>query len=486
MVALYHDDGYFLSLVQLVHAGREPYRDFVFPGPPALLYLYAAVVHLPISSYLASRVTTALGVLVGCWLLWAIARRYCSPPAASAAVAVWGVWMATTFQYDPYHHWGYTMALAMAWALHRGAGSQHSVAWAAVAGVFGALAVLTIQVMAPAVIAGLIVCQIGARRAWRPLIAMIGAGLAAAVVTVAALAAAGLLTGFWQQAVVYALFGFRPRNELPWPWDPTRLVDLKALLEAPGLYLFIWGRLLIWSVGFAVPLATLAVMLIGWLRGRLSLDAPILSTWTVAFFICAVAYGRLTGPLLWMSAGFACVLVARFLDRRLRAQPSGRHRLVALVSALAALAFSLEPVSAGLRTTCAGGWTRVGMRDATVCVPDEQAADFQGAQDFVQAHPRDSIAFLSVSTTLYPLTRTTAPIGSIYATPLNSREDTERTERELDAARVRYIVYHPRLIWETVPSTQASPDGRWLLEDYLDRNYQVIGQAGRMTVYERR
>jgi hypothetical protein len=487
MVALYNDDGYFLSLVKLIDAGREPYRDFVFPGPPTLLYVYAAVVHLPASTYLASRVMTALGVLLACWLLWGIARRYCSPPAATAAVAIWGVWMATTFQYDPYHHWGFVMALAMAWALHRGAVSQRPAAWAATAGVFGALAALTIQVMAPAVVAGLVVCMMGTPWAWRPLVAMIGGGVAATLVTLAALATAGLLTGFWQQAVVYAVFGFRPRVETAWPWNPLRLMDLNALLEAPSLYLGGWGRLLIWSVGFVVPVATLPIMLIRRLQGRLSLDAAVLSTWTLAFFICTVVYNRLTGPLLWMSAGFACVMVARILDTRLRAQPSGRLRQAALAAALGAVALSLEPASSALMTPCSSGWARVEMQDATVCAPEAQAADFAGARDFVQAHPRDSIAFLSVSSTLYPLTGTIPPIGSIYATPnLNSREDTERTEQELDAAKVRYILYHSRLVWETVPSSQASLDGRWLLEDYIEANYQVIGRAGRMTVYERR
>jgi hypothetical protein len=485
MVGLYNDDGYFLSFVSLISAGREPYRDFFFPGPPTLLYGYAALERLGASAYLTSRVVTACGILLACWLLWGIARRVCSPPAAAAATAVWGVWMATSFQYDPYHHWGFVLATAMAWALHRLDTSRRPLRWAAVAGMLGALSTLTIQVMAPAVLAGLIVCLVVSHRRWHAITAMVGAGLATTLIAAVALGAAGLLSGFWQQAVLYALFGFRTRVETSWPWNPLILMDLGALTAWPGVYLGLWGRLLIWSIGFVVPLATLPLMVLRMRRGWLPANVLVLCIWTLSFFACAVVYSRLTGPLLWMSAGFACILVARSFEAALRARLAVRLLPASVAWGLVALSF--EPLAAGLLTPCSGDWIGVEMKDAPICVPKAQAADFVAGRDFVQAHPRESIAFLSVSSTLYPLTRTTPPVGSMYVTPnLNSREDTERTEHELDAARVHYILYHPRLVWETVPSAQTGSDGKWLLEEYIEQKYRVIGYAGRMTVYERR
>jgi hypothetical protein len=89
LVNLTYDDGLYLAVSLLVAQGQVPYRDFFYPAPPVMAYLYAAVLTLfgPPYHVVAEAFSATLGLATGT-LLFLISAKVAGRGAGFVCLAI--------------------------------------------------------------------------------------------------------------------------------------------------------------------------------------------------------------------------------------------------------------------------------------------------------------------------------------------------------------------------------------------------------------
>ena len=192
------------------------------------------------------------------------------------------------------------------------------------AGVAGAAALLFSQGMAPAVLAGLVVAYLCRRRPG-DLLAMAAGPVAAGLLLALYLLATGTFAAFFDQTVGFTFGRYQDFNRLPFPWNPLLLGD--TLNWHSGLAAY-WEFPMFWLLGVVAPLAIAGYAgygLFGVLRRARPFNLTVGLATISTGLLGAAFIARVGGPICWLSAPLALVLVAMRL-RLLTAGPSGIRR----------------------------------------------------------------------------------------------------------------------------------------------------------------
>jgi hypothetical protein len=458
-----------------VLAGHVPYRDFVVGTAPMLAYVYGAVFGLAGHSLLVDRVMGGLPMLLGTVLLAVIAHRLL-PGIWSAAVALlWGVWLPAFVGYGAYHFWGPPFVLGMVLALLSRRPRPY------LAGVLASLALLSYQALLPAVAGGLLVAFL-ARRRWTDAAAMAVPLLVTGLVLGAYLLIYGTFAAFIDQTIVFTTGQYQNFNRQPYPLTPLLLGDTLNWHSGIAAY---WEFPMFWLLGVVAP-----VVIIGYaayrLLGQLRRPAPEVGVPAALAFVSTGLFAsafiaHLSGPLIWLAAPLALVLVA-YRIRALTATPSRALQLAALAPVLLLWVGGLSPGPVGWWLNCTinpngpllGSATVAG----TVCLRRPEAAELQLVERAAASAQGSGIAFLPTSPGLYQLTGTTPEIPSVWTLPRHTRaSEIQRTETAM-LRSVIYVVY--------VADPELDTGHPWQFDDFLATNYTLIKSDPGVLVYRRK
>ena len=264
ITTLHEDEGVVTMFALQVLAGHLPYRDFVIGISPLIPWLYAGAFKLFGSTLLVDRLLTALPIVGGTVLVAVIARRMLPATWAAAVAGLWGIWLPALIGYGAYHFWGPAFVLAMAAALLRERPRLY------LAGVMAALALLSYQALAPAVLAGFLLVLLSRRRIGG-VVRMAAPPAAAGVALSAYLVAEGTFRAFIDQTIVSTSGSYQSFNRVPLPWNPLLLVD--TLNWHSGLAAF-WEFPMFWLLGVVAPVAIAAYAVLGIARAIRGREEP--------------------------------------------------------------------------------------------------------------------------------------------------------------------------------------------------------------------
>ena len=474
ILSLHEDEGVVTMWGLQVIAGRVPYRDFVVYSGPACAYLYGAVFWLFGSSLLVDRLLDGAPMVLATFFLALIGRRLLPAGWAAAVALLWGIWLPALVGYGAYHFWGPALVVVMSWAL---LGPRRRPV---LAGLAAALALLFYQALAPAVLCGLLVAYL-ARRRLRDLLQAAAGPLLAAVLLGVYLLATGAVTGFFDQTVIFAFGRYQNFNRQPFPWNPLLLGD--TLNWHSGLAAY-WEFPMFWLLGVVAPFAVAAYALYAlWrvLRDRLPLSNEAALAIISSGLLVSSLVTQVSGPIFWLSAPLALLLVAVRL-RQLTAAPPARRRLVALSPALLLFIAGLSPAPVGYWLSCStnpgGPLARVDSAAGPVCLRVPEAAQLRRTQEVVAQPRTGAIAFLPDSPALYQLTASRPTVPSYWTLPHQTRQAELVWEESAMLDHVEVAVY------------LADPDldtgHPWQFDSFLAANYSAVASYPGIIVYRRR
>jgi len=474
VLSLHEDEGVVTMWGLQVVNGRVPYRDFVVYTGPACAYLYGAAFRLFGSSLLLDRLLEGLPIIAGTLFLALLGRRVLPAGWAAAVALLWGTWLPAFIGYGAYHFWGPALVIVMAWALLRP--DTRPV----LAGAAGAAALLFYQGMAPAVLAGLVVAYL-CRRRLGDLLAMAAGPVAAGLLLALYLLATGTFAAFFDQTVGFTFGRYQDFNRLPFPWNPLLLGD--TLNWHSGLAAY-WEFPMFWLLGVVAPLAIAGYAgygLFGVLRRARPFNLTVGLATISTGLLGAALIARVGGPICWLSAPLALVLVAMRL-RLLTAGPSGIRRGLALSPALLLFAAGLSPAPVGFWMSCttdpAGPLAEVATKAGPVCLRVKEAAQLHEIQDVAELPRGAAIAFLPDAPALYQLTASAPEVPSYWTLPRHTRPSELAWQESAMLDHVETAVY--------VADPELDTGHPWQFDDFLAANYDEAGSYPGITVYRRR
>jgi hypothetical protein len=219
------DEGFVLQTAAEIARGKVLFRDVISPLPgPFAFYLLAGVFELTGPSFGASRVLMAAMSSAVAGLVYLLARGATGRAAAFLAGAAFLACRTWAYPHWLMYHYATCAGLlaAAAWALAAAALARGRGGFALLAGVATGAALLAKQDVGGVTLVGLAVAALVLGGPRRLALAAAGAVGAALVVVPAllALAYAGALADFWDQAVMTAFRGFAqfPYIGRPSPW----------------------------------------------------------------------------------------------------------------------------------------------------------------------------------------------------------------------------------------------------------------------------
>ena len=462
----------------LFSAGQVPYRDYFAFATPASILLYGAEYRLLGLSLLGDRLLTALGMLLAVALLALIARRFLPAPWAAAVALLWGAWLPVFLGYSQYHFWAVTFCLVCALALLKASQGARPAVWL-LAGAAAGLAFLFLQAFVTVGLAALLLAVLRKEGRFRH-VGMLAAGSAIpGGVVLAYLLATGSFLDFLRDTAGFTVGTYRSFNHVPFPWNPLLLQDTLNWRAGEAAY---WGFGMLWLLGIVVPIAVVAFAAWGiWKSiggaGELS-PAVQLAIISTALF-GSVLLGRVGGPLAWLAAPLAMVLLAAWLERSTRA----RWQLAALAPVIVLFLLGLSPGPVGWALSCstrpAGPLVTVVMPAGMVCARARDAPAMRQALALAGAARAHRVAFLPTSLELYELTLS-RPIGPpLWLLPgLSSPELVAKQEDALLAPQVQGLLY--------VDDRDLDVGHPWVFDDFLAANFVLDGQGQGYRVYRRR
>jgi|GEM_PF-6441519 hypothetical protein len=478
IVGLHEDEGVVSAWAALFAGGQVPYRDFFAFATPGSILLYGAEYRLLGLSLLSDRILTALGILLAVALLALIARRFLPAPWAAAVALLWGAWLPVFLGYSQYHFWAVTFCLACALALLEAAPGGRPGAWL-LAGAAAGLAFLFLQAFVTVGLAALLLACLAKEGRFRRVgLLATGAAIPGGVV-LAYLLATGSFLDFLRDTAGFTVGTYRSFNRVPFPWNPLLLQDTLNWRASEAAY---WGFGMLWLLGIVLPIAVAAYAAWGlWksVRGAGELSPAVqLAIISVALF-GSVLLGRVGGPLAWLAAPLALVLLATRLEWTTR----GRWQLAALVPVIALFLFGLSPAPVGWALSCSARpgapLVAVAMPAGMVCVTARDAPMMRQAVSLAAAVPAHRVAFLPTSLELYELTLT-RPIGPpLWLLPgLSSPDLVAKQEDALVAPQVERLLY--------IEDRDLDVGHPWAFDDFLAANFVLDGQGRGYRVYRRR
>lgn len=472
-IATLHEDQGVVTMWGLdVLAGRAPYRDFVVYTAPPLAYLYAVAFRLFGTGLVVDRLLLLLPMLVATVCLALIAKRLLPTGWAVAVALLWGAWLPAFIGYGAYHFWGPALVVAMAAALVPPRFNP------LLAGVAGAAALLFYQGVAPGVAAGLLVAYL-TRRDWRDLLAMGAGPLLAGLLLLGYLVVTGTVSGFFDQTLGFTFGRYQDFNRLPFPWNPLLLGDTLNWHSGPAAY---WEFPMFWLLGVVAPLIVAGYALFETWR-VLARGAPLSPVAAVAIIstglLASAFVARVGGPVAWLSAPLALVLVAMRL-RRITAAASSLQHWAALAPVLLLFVAGLSPIPSGWWLSCTlnGGSPLVEVQTAAgpVCLRKTDAVQLKEVQPVAAGASR--VAFLPTSPGLYQLTGTEPSTPSYWVLPRHTRASELAWTESALLDHVGRIVY--------IDDPELDTGHPWQFDDFLAANYSVAQTYPGVTVYQRR
>jgi hypothetical protein len=455
-----------------VLAGRTPYRDFVVYTAPPLAYLYALAFQLFGTALVVDRLLLLLPMLIATVGLALIAKRLLPTGWAVAVALLWGAWLPAFVGYGAYHFWGPALVVAMAAALVPPRFNP------LLAGVAAALALLFYQGVAPGVAAGLLVAYL-TRRQWRDLLVMAAGPLVAALLLLGYLVVTGTVSGFFDQTLGFTFGRYQDFNRLPFPWNPLLLGDTLNWHSGPAAY---WEFPMFWLLGIVAPLIVAGYALAETWRvlARGATLSPAAALAVISTGLLAAAFvARVGGPVAWLSAPLALVLVAVRLRRITAATSSLQHR-AALAPVLLLFLAGLSPIPSGWWLSCTlnGGSPLVEVQTAAgpVCLRKAEAEQLKEVQPL--AAGGSGVAFLPTSPGLYELTGTEPATPSYWVLPRHTRASELAWTESALLDHVRRIVY--------LDDPELDTGHPWPFDAFLAANYSVAETYPGVTVYQRR
>jgi hypothetical protein len=474
IATLQEDEGVVTMWALQVASGKVPYRDFVVYAGPASAYLYGAAFSVLGSSLLLDRLLDALPILLSTFFLALIGRRLLPPGWAAAVALLWGIWLPALLGYGAYHFWGPALVVVTAWALLE----PHPRPL--LAGLAAALALLFYQAVAPAVLGGLLVAYL-TRRRLRDLVEMAAVPLLVGALLAIILLATGAFSAFFDQTVIFTFGPYQKFNQLPFPWTPLLLGD--TLNWHSGLAAY-WEFPMFWLLGVVTPfvVAGYAVYQL-WkvIRRRARLTNAGALAILSSGLLAAAFVSHAVGPILWLSAPLALVLLAARL-RYLTASPSAGRRLAALAPVFLLLVAGLSPAPVGFWLSCttnpAGPLVGVDTAAGPVCLRVKEAEQLREVQGIAGQAGGGAIAFLPDSPALYQLTASRPRVPSYWTLPHQTRQSELAWEERAMLDHVEYAVY--------VADPALDTGHPWQFDSFLATNYAEVGTYPGLTVYHRR
>ena len=478
IVGLHEDEGVVSAWAALFAAGQVPYRDFFAFATPASILLYGAEYRLLGLSLLGDRLLTALGILLAVALLAVIARRFLPAPWAAAVALLWGAWLPVFLGYSQYHFWAITFCLGCTLALLMAAESARPAAWL-LAGAAAGLAFLFLQAFVTVGLAALLLAILRKEGRFRRAgMLATGAAIPGAVI-LAYLLATGSFLDFLRDTAGFTVGTYRSFNQVAFPWNPLMLQDTLNWRAGEAAY---WGFGMLWLLGIVLPIAVAGFAVGGFLKSIGSAGEPSpavkLAIISAALF-GSVLLGRVGGPLAWLAAPLAMVLLAARLERTTR----GRWQLAALAPVIVLFLLGLSPAPLGWVLSCstrtAGPLVAVVMPAGMVCARARDAPAMRQAVTMAAAARAHRVAFLPTSLELYELTLT-RPIGPpLWLLPgLSSPELVAKQEDALLAPQVQGLLY--------VEDMDLDVGHPWAFDDFLAANFVLDGQGQGFRIYRRR
>ena len=403
-----------------------------------------------------------------------IARKYVPVTWAAAVALLWGIWLPAFFGNGVYHFWGPAFIVVMAWALLRAEPRP------AIAGGAAAAALLFNQGMAPAVLAGLLVAYL-ARRRWRDAVLVAAGPALAGMLLGAGLIATGNLASFLDQAVGSTSGHYQEIvRKQPFPFNPLLLYD--TLEWHLGVARF-WAFPMFWLLGVAVPFGVAGYALFALLKalGRREAVPPAAVLAILSTGLLASAFiGRISGPICWLHAPLALLLVAMRL-RVWIANPSPIRRLAVVAPALFLFVTGLSPAPLGYWMSCTtdpGGPLTTGVDTAAgrVCLRVDEAKEMRSVQAAV-GRLRSPIVFLPDSPVLVPADRK-PPVVPFLLDDAPLHEPVRGGLMEAAMPKANSVVY--------VEDSFLDTGHPWQFDDFLAANFEVVNRSPGVTVYARR
>lgn len=477
LVGLHEDEGVVSAWASLVAAGQVPYRDFFTFATPGAAFLYGAEYRLLGVSVFGDRLLTSLGILAAVALLAAIALRFLPPPGAAAVALLWGVWLPVFLGYSQYHFWCITLALAATLALLIAfeTGRLH---WWALAGGAAALAFLFLQSLLTLAPALLLVAFLRGRPVLPRLLALAAGAMVPVALLIGYLLATGSFADFFRDTAGFTVGTYRSFNRQPFPWNPLLLGDTLNWRAGEAAY---WEFPMFWLLVLLLPVVVAGVaafLTLGAVLGRARLGpGGVLAIVSSALF-ASVVLGLIGGPLGWLAAPLALVLLAGRIDASTR----GRRQLLALAPALTLLLIGLAPAPVGWALSCdynpGGRLLAVKTQAGSVCVRSADAPALREAVTLVAANPGRRVAFQPSALELYELTGT-QPIGQPLwlLNGLVSPALLGEQERALLDPRVEYLLY--------VNDVYLDLGHPWAVDDFLAANFKIESAVKTYTLYRR-